>query len=112
MFPQAADLNIDYAWGSFVDVTMNRAPDLWRIGSSLYYAQGFSCHGLLFAGMAGELNAEALSGDASRFDVFTRIRHHHFPGGTLFRTPALVLGMWTGFATYSDGGVYACFAGR
>lgn len=94
VFPQAADLNIDYAWGGFVDVTMNRAPDLGRIGSSLYYAQGFSGHGLSFAGMAGKLIAEAMSGDASRFDVFTRIRHHQFPGGAMFRTPALVLGMW------------------
>ncbi|WP_439685407.1 FAD-binding oxidoreductase [Cupriavidus oxalaticus] len=94
VFPQTADLDIDYAWGGFVDVTMNRAPDLGRIGSCLYYAQGFSGHGLLFAGMAGKLIAEAMSGDASRFDVFTRIRHHQFPGGAWFRTPALVLGMW------------------
>ncbi|MCO4889408.1 FAD-binding oxidoreductase [Cupriavidus sp. WGtm5] len=94
VFPQTADLNIDYSWGGFVDITMNRAPDLGRIGTNLYYAQGFSGHGLSFAGMAGKLIAEAMSGDASRFDVFTRIRHHRFPGGALFRTPALVLGMW------------------
>lgn len=94
VFPQTADLDIDYAWGGFVDITMNRAPDLGRIGTSLYYAQGFSGHGLVFAGMAGKLIAEAVSGDAARFDVFARIRHHRFPGGPILRTPALVLGMW------------------
>lgn len=73
---------------------MNRAPDLGRIGKCLYYAQGFSGHGVVFAGMAGKLMAEAVSGDATRFDVFARIRHRRFPGGDALRTPALVLGMW------------------
>jgi gamma-glutamylputrescine oxidase len=36
--------------------------------------------------------AEAIDGDAARFDRFADIRHRHFPGGPL-RTPALVLAM-------------------
>jgi len=94
VFPQTARLNVDFAWGGFIDITMNRAPDLGRVGRCLYYAQGFSGHGVVFAGMAGKLIAEAVSGDATRFDVFTQIRHHRFPGGDALRTPALVLGMW------------------
>ena len=43
--------------------------------------------------VAGRLVAEALSGDASRFDVFARLKHRNFPGGAALRTPALVLGM-------------------
>ncbi len=56
VFPQLADVGIDYAWGGFVDVTMNRAPDLGRIGANIYYVQGFSGHGLVFAGMAGRFS--------------------------------------------------------
>ena len=37
--------------------------------------------------------AEAIAGDASRFDVFARLKHRPFPGGRALRTPALVLGM-------------------
>jgi gamma-glutamylputrescine oxidase len=37
--------------------------------------------------------AEAIAGSAERFDVFTRIPHREFPGGTLLRRPALVLAM-------------------
>jgi gamma-glutamylputrescine oxidase len=37
--------------------------------------------------------AEAIAGDAARFDVFARIRHNNFPGGELLRMPSLVLGM-------------------
>ena len=61
--------------------------------SNVYYLQGFSGHGLALTGMAGRLVAEAMAGDASRFDTFARIRHRPFPGGRLLRTPALVLGM-------------------
>ncbi|PWB53186.1 MAG: FAD-dependent oxidoreductase [Nitrosomonadales bacterium] len=94
VFPQLADLKVPYTWGGFVDITMNQAPDFGRLGSNVYYLQGFSGHGLVLAGMAGKLAAEAIAGQAERFDLLSRIRHHPFPGGALLRTPALVLGMF------------------
>ena len=93
VFPQLHDARIDYAWGGFIDISMNRAPDLGRLGANIYYLQGFSGHGLASTGMAGLLAAEAIAGQAGRFDVFARLKHLPFPGGTLMRTPALVLGM-------------------
>lgn len=93
VFPQLSDLAIEYAWGGFVDITMNRAPHLGRLDGNVYFLQGFSGHGLAFSGMAGQLVAQALAGQAERFDIFSRLKHRAFPGGTLMRTPALVLGM-------------------
>jgi gamma-glutamylputrescine oxidase len=93
VFPQLADLPIPHAWGGFVDITMNKAPNFGRLGQNIYYLQGFSGHGIALAGMAGELVARAIAGQAECFDLFARIRHHSFPGGALMRTPALVLGM-------------------
>ena len=92
-FPQLAGAKIQYAWGGFVDITMNRAPDFGRIGNDVYYLQGFSGHGLALTGLAGRIVAEAMTTDASRFDLFARLKHRAFPGGRLLRTPALVLGM-------------------
>lgn len=92
-FPPLRGVGVDHAWGGFVDITMNRAPDFGRLAGNVYYLQGFSGHGLALTGLAGKLVAEAMSGDASRFDVFARIPHQPFPGGRLLRTPALVLGM-------------------
>lgn len=92
-FPQLASAKIQFAWGGFVDITMNRAPDFGRIGSAVYYLQGFSGHGLALTGLAGRVVAEAMTVDASRFDLFARLKHRSFPGGRLLRTPALVLGM-------------------
>lgn len=92
VFPQLDDLSVTHAWGGFVDLTMNHAPDFGRLGSNLYYLQGFSGHGLALAGMAGKLVAESIAGQAERFDLLSRIRHLPFPGGPLLRTPAFVLG--------------------
>jgi len=95
-FPQLRGVQAEFAWGGFVDISMNRAPDFGRLseyGNRVYYLQGFSGHGVALTGLAGKLVAEAIAGDASRFDVFARLRHHPFPGGRALRTPALVLGM-------------------
>jgi gamma-glutamylputrescine oxidase len=93
VFPQLSDLAVPYAWGGFVDITMNRSPDFGRIGTNIYYLQGFSGHGLALTGMAGKLVAESVAGQAERFDLLARIKHYPFPGGRFMRTPALVLGM-------------------
>ena len=93
VFPQLADLAIPYTWGGFVDATINHAPDFGRLGDNIYYLQGFSGHGLALAGIAGKLVAEALAGQAERFDVLTRIRHAPFPRGAWIRTPAVALGV-------------------
>ena len=92
-FPQLKATKVEYTWGGFVDISMNRAPDFGRVADNIYYLQGFSGHGVALTGMAGKLVAEAISGQASRFDVFAKIKHHDFFGGKLLRTPALVLGM-------------------
>ena len=94
VFPQLADLDVEHAWGGFVDITMNMAPHFGRLAPTIYFVQGFSGHGLALSGMAGLMVAEAIAGQAERFDVLARIRHLPFPGGALMRTPALVLGMW------------------
>ena len=93
VFPQLADLQIEYSWGGDVDITLNRAPHFGRLAPNVYFLQGFSGHGLALAGIAGKLVAEAIAGTAERFDVFASIPHGNFPGGALMRRPALVLAM-------------------
>ncbi|HXY05690.1 MAG TPA: FAD-binding oxidoreductase [Burkholderiaceae bacterium] len=93
VFPQLHDVPVEYSWGGYIDITMNRAPDFGRIDPNIYYLQGFSGHGLALSGLAGKLAAEAIGGSASRFDVFARMPHRRFPGGRALRTPVLVLAM-------------------
>ncbi|TXT35788.1 MAG: gamma-glutamylputrescine oxidase [Comamonadaceae bacterium] len=93
IFPQLKDVPVEHVWGGFVDISMNRAPDFGRIGGNVIYLQGFSGHGVALTGLAGQLAAQALAGQAERFDVFAKLQHHNFPGGAVLRTPSLVLGM-------------------
>jgi gamma-glutamylputrescine oxidase len=93
IFPTLADVKVAYAWGGYLDITMNRAPDFGRLAPNVFYCQGFSGHGMTLTGLAGKLVAEAIAGSAERFDVFGRIPHRDFPGGRLFRRPSLVLAM-------------------
>ena len=92
-FPGLRDVRIEYAWGGYVDITMSRAPDFGRLTSNVYYLQGFSGHGVALTGMAGRMVAEAIAGQAGRFDLFGRLRHRDFPGGPALRMPVLVLAM-------------------
>jgi gamma-glutamylputrescine oxidase len=93
VFPQLADVRVEYAWGGLVDITMNRAPDFGRLEPDVYYLQGFSGHGIALTGIAGRLLADAIAGESERFDVFGRIPHRPFPGGPALRRPALTLAM-------------------
>jgi len=91
VFPQLSDVTIDHVWGGYVAITRNRYPHLGRLGPATFFAHGFSGHGLALSGMAGQLMAEAIAGQAERFDLMARLPHRPFPGGAALRMPLLVL---------------------
>lgn len=93
VFPQLADVDIEYVWGGYVDISLNRAPHWGRLAPNVYFAQGFSGHGVASTGLAGKVIADAIRGQAERLDAFARIPHRPFPGGRLLRTPMLVAAM-------------------
>lgn len=93
-FPQLKDVKIDYAWtGNFL-LTLSRLPQVGRLGDNIYYSQGCSGHGVTYTHLAGKVLAEALRGQAERFDAFAGLPHYPFPGGQLLRTPLTALGAW------------------
>jgi len=94
VFPQLADLRIDYAWGGTLAITLKRLPHFGRLAPNVYFAQGYSGHGMALATLAGKLIADAVAGTAERFDVMAGLPAPTFPGGTLLRWPGLVLGMF------------------
>ncbi|WP_436785269.1 NAD(P)/FAD-dependent oxidoreductase [Stutzerimonas frequens] len=91
-FPQLAKVRIDYAWtGNFL-LTLSRLPQVGRLGNNIYYSQGCSGHGVTYTHVAGKVIAEALSGQAERFDAFASLPHYPFPGGQRFQAPLSALG--------------------
>lgn len=91
-FPQLKNVKIDYAWtGNFL-MTLSRLPQVGRIGDNIYYSQGCSGHGVTYTHIAGKVLAEALRGQAERFDAFASLPHYPFPGGQQLRVPLSALG--------------------
>ncbi|TIM21749.1 MAG: FAD-binding oxidoreductase, partial [Mesorhizobium sp.] len=91
-FPQLRGRRIDHAWGGLVSVTTSRLPDVGHYGE-VYFAHGYSGKGVILSTLSGKLLAEAITGDASRLDLFSTLRPMPFPGGTALRGPLYVLGM-------------------
>lgn len=62
IFPQIADVRIDYCWGGLVDMTQDRLP---RAGSreGMHYAMGYSGHGVQMSTYMGDLLARRIMGE-------------------------------------------------
>ncbi len=93
IYPQLADIGIDYAWGGTLAITTTRMPHFARPRPGLWSASGYSGHGLAIATMAGKIIAEAISGEAGRFELMAGLKKPAFPGGPALRWPLLVLAM-------------------
>jgi len=93
VFPQLKDVQIDYAWGGTLGITMKRMPYLARPGKNILSASGYSGHGLGTATHAGQLMARAIQGDSDGFDTLSAVPNTPFPGGPAMRSPLLVLAM-------------------
>ena len=63
VFPELANVRIDYCWGGMIDMTSNRLP---RAGErdGVYYSMGYSGHGTHMATLMGTLMAEIMDGRA------------------------------------------------
>jgi len=93
IFPHLKDVQIDYAWGGTLGITMKRLPYLMRSSKNILSASGYSGHGVGTATHAGYLMARAVQGDGDGFDTMAALPSTPFPGGPSARTPLLILAM-------------------
>ena len=93
IYPQLADIGIDYAWGGTIGVPINRVPQLGRISSNIFYCQGYSGHGVNVTHLAGQVMADAVAGTVERFDMFANVKPFIIPGAHWFNKPMVTLGM-------------------
>ena len=79
LFPQLTAFELDYTWSGLISSTINKLPHIGQINSQIYYAQGFSGHGLVLSGLIGKLISEAITGNSIGFDLISSIAHRTFP---------------------------------
>lgn len=92
-FPDLAGIDIDYAWTGTAGIVVNRIPALGRIHGNVYYAQGYSGHGIASSHIMAEVMAEAVAGTLERFDVFSQLKHIRLPVGPTAGSALIALGM-------------------
>ena len=93
VFPQLADVRIDYAWSGWIGIGLNRMPQLGRLADNVAYIQAYSGHGVAPTHIMARITAEMIARESKRFEIMARINHWPFPGGKLLRRPALAVGM-------------------
>ena len=93
IYPQLSDVGIDYEWGGKIGVVINRIPLLGRTAPNVFYAQGYSGHGVNVTHLAGEIMADAVTGTMEKLDVFEKIRHTRIPLGQWVGNQIVALGM-------------------
>ena len=93
VFPQLKGTRIDHAWGGTLSITMKRMPYFTRLSGNAMSLSGYSGHGVAMASMGGKLAAEAIAGNAEKFDVMASFPTAPFPGKAALRWPLLVLAM-------------------
>ncbi|OOE59059.1 NAD(P)/FAD-dependent oxidoreductase, partial [Salinivibrio sp. IB282] len=94
VFPQLGQVKMDYHWGGMFAVTRSYMPHIAHLGHDIYTAHGYTGHGVGLTNIAGRVVAEAIYGQASRFDVFARLKHGWIPTPKMLRSPALALAIW------------------
>ncbi|HET7315628.1 FAD-binding oxidoreductase [Salinisphaera sp.] len=92
-FPALAGIAIDYQWQGMAGIVPNRMPMLGRLGDNVYYAQGYSGHGIATSHIVGRVLAEAIDGQTGTFDAFAALPHARVPFGERFGNTLLALGM-------------------
>lgn len=100
LFPQLDSTGFDYVWGGTLGITRHRLPALMRIGQTGLSIGGFSGHGIALATLSGQIAAQAVAGQAERFDTLADLPTPAFPGGGFLRAP--LLGAAMGLAVLRD----------
>lgn len=93
VFPQLENVRIDYGWGGPIDMTFNANPHFGQVEPNIYFAQGFSGHGVALTGLAGRIIAEAILGAPERLALFGELNVPNFFGGRFIKKIAVKLGV-------------------
>jgi len=93
-FPRLKGVKIDFQWSGMMGIVMNRIPQLGKLSENVFYAQGYSGHGIATSHIISEIMANAITGHMEDFDTFAQCKHIRIPGSEWVGNQMLAVGMW------------------
>jgi len=94
LFPALKGTAVAHEWSGSIAVTSSFMPNVGRLRSGIYYANGFSGHGVNLTHVSGKLLADAITKDDKTYRLFGAVKNMSFPGSGRLDYPLTVLGMW------------------
>ncbi|PTQ74050.1 FAD-binding oxidoreductase [Pseudomonas sp. GV071] len=93
-FPRLKGVEIEFQWSGMMGIVINRIPQLGKLSKNVWYAQGYSGHGVATTHIVGEIMANAVTGSMEKFDTFAGVSHIRLPFGDWVGNQMLAVGMW------------------
>ena len=93
-FPRLKGVKIDFQWSGMMGIVMNRIPQLGKLSENVFYAQGYSGHGIATSHIISEIMANAITGHMEDYDTFAQCKHIRIPGSEWVGNQMLAVGMW------------------
>jgi len=93
VYPQLKDYRVEYQWGGNIGIVITRVPLVGRIGKNVFYAQGYSGHGVNVSHIMGEILSDAIAGTMEAFDLFAKMPQIRIPGSQWSGNQIVALGM-------------------
>lgn len=91
VFPQLSGVELEFAWGGHLDISLQRTPDIGR-DADRYWLQGYSGHGVLPTLAGARAVADAILGNDDDLELYQSLRNPVFPGGERLAAPLEALG--------------------
>lgn len=80
IYPSLKGKDIRYKWGGYIGVTNSLLPNVGKLDDHVYYANGFSGHGINVTHAVGELLAQAITGKNDDYKIFEMVKNASYPG--------------------------------
>ena len=93
-FPRLKGIKVDFKWSGMMGITLNRIPQLGKLSKNVFYAQGYSGHGIATTHIVSEIMANAIAGELHEFNVFANCKQLRIPGSEWLGNHFLAVGMW------------------
>jgi gamma-glutamylputrescine oxidase len=93
-FPRLKGVGIDYQWSGMMGIVINRIPQLGQLSEHVYYAQGYSGHGIATTHLVAQIMADAVLGESQDFNTFAACKQIRVPGSAWLGNQFLAMGMW------------------